>query len=124
MTTITLVAFPDERRAAQGLSALEGLHREGGVSVRGASLVERDADGLLLLRRDTSGLLLGGGLSAVVARAPTELLQFLVRDLAPSTFALIVEASGEWLPRVGVGRLGGTVVGAWPVEPGDDAPRS
>jgi hypothetical protein len=123
LRTITLVVFPDDNRAVQGLAALEALHHERSVSVRGALLVERDEDGLLLLREDTSGMLLGGGLNAAVARAPSELLEFLVRDLAPKTFALIAEASGEWLSKIRarVELLCGRVVGEWCMESGDDA---
>ncbi len=120
MRKITLIVFPDENRAVQVLSALQALQREGRVSVRGATLVERDEDGLLLLREDTTGMLLGGGLSAVVARAPSELLAFLVRDLAPKTFALIAEVSGEWLSGIPVERLRGRLVGEWPMDAGDD----
>jgi hypothetical protein len=122
MRTITLVVFPDENRAVQGLAALEALHHQRSISVRGASLVQRDKDGLLLLREDTSGMLLGGGLGAVVARAPSELLEFLVRDLAPKTSALIAEASGEWLSKLGtrMEQLGGRVIAEWCMEAGDD----
>jgi hypothetical protein len=35
----------------------------------------------------------GDGLGAVVARAPKDLLEFLARDLARGTFALVAELS-------------------------------
>jgi hypothetical protein len=124
MEKLTLVLFSDETQALQGLSALAALQREGSSSVRGAALLERDDHGLLLLRKDMTGTLLGGGLGAVVARAPSDLLQFLARDLAPKTFALIAETRGEWLFSIEsrMEPLGGRVVSEWRTDSGDDAP--
>jgi hypothetical protein len=121
MGTFMLVVFPDEKGATRGFSALEALHREGGISLRGVALLERDEDGLLLLRKDNNGMLLGGGLGAVVGRAPSKLLEFLVRDLARKTFALVAEASGEPIP-IGARMepLGGRVV-SWSTGARDDA---
>lgn len=95
MTKFVLVLFGDEKRGSQGLSALEGLQNEATISLCGAALIERDEQGLLLLRRSTGGELLEGGLGATVARAPSELLEFVMRDLTPKTFALIAELQGD-----------------------------
>ncbi len=95
MGTFTLVLFPDEQSALQGYDELERLHRRGTLRVRGAVLVDRDRHGVLSLRKETLGMLLGASLSAVVARVPSDLLEFLVRDLAPGTFALIAELCGD-----------------------------
>jgi hypothetical protein len=108
MGKFTLVLFPDEERGLRGLSALQRLHRESGVALRGAALLQRDEDGLLLLRKDAGGTLLEGSLGAVVRRAPSNLLEFLARDLAPRTFALISEGADDsmlpidaWMERLG-----------------------
>jgi hypothetical protein len=112
MVKFTLVLFPDEKGALQGFHLLEGLHMKG--SVRGAALVERDEHGVLSLRRDTDGTLLAS-LGAVVARAPSDLLEFLALDLAPETFALIAEVTDEWISRIAARMevLGGRVVCEW-----------
>jgi hypothetical protein len=123
MGKFTLVVFPDEMRGKLGFSALEALHLEGSIPLRGLALLERDEDGLLLLRKDSNGTLLGGGLGAVVGRAPAKLLEFLVCNLAPKTFALVAEGAGEWIDAI-AGRmepLGGRVVSEWATESGDDA---
>lgn len=111
MVKFTLVLFPDEKGALQGFHLLEGLHMKG--SVRGAALVERDEHGVLSLRRDTDGTL--ASLGAVVARAPSDLLEFLALDLAPETFALIAEVTDEWISRIAARMevLGGRVVCEW-----------
>jgi hypothetical protein len=112
MTRFTLVVFPDEGSALQGYDALEKLHRLRTLSVVGAVLVDRDDDGLLSLRKETLGTLLGSSLSAVVARVPSDMLEFLVRDLAPGTFALVAELCGERSPEIDARMewLGGRVV--------------
>lgn len=114
MWKLTLVLFPDEKGALQGFHALDGLHRKGSVFVRGAALFERDEYGVLSLRRDTDGMLLAS-LSAVVARAPSDLLEFLALDLAAGTFALIAEVGDEWISPIAnrMEPLGGRVVCEW-----------
>lgn len=107
-----MVLFPDEKSALQGYDVLERLHRRGTLRVCGAVLVDRDEHGLLSLRKDTLGMLLGASLSAVVARVPSDLLEFLVRDLAPGTFALIAELCGDRTSEIDVPMewLGGRIV--------------
>jgi hypothetical protein len=123
MSKFTLVLFPDGERASDGFRALEWLDRNGSISLRGAALVERDEHGLLSLRSETRGDLLGAGLNAVVARAPRDLLEFLTRDLAPGSPALIAEVSDEEIPRVyaRMVAVGGTLVCQWRTRSGDEA---
>jgi hypothetical protein len=118
MGKITLVLFSDEKQALQGVSAIATLHREGSIPVHGAALVERDEHGLLLLREDANGMLLGGHLGAVVARAPKDLLEFLARDLAANTLALIIETRGDRIfpLHARMEPLGGRVVSEWCTE--------
>jgi hypothetical protein len=121
MGKFRLVLFHDEKRAFQGFHALEDLHESGSMSVRGAALVERDDDGLLSLRKGTGPMDSEDGLGAVVARAPKDLLEFLARDLAPGTFALVAELSGERLSSIDARMepLGGTLVIDWWTYAGD-----
>jgi hypothetical protein len=112
MRKFTLVLFPDEKSALQGYDAVERLHRRGTLSVRGAVLFDRDEHGVLSIRKETLGILLGASLSAVVARVPSALLEFLVRDLAPGTFALVAELCCERTSEIDAQMkwLGGRVV--------------
>lgn len=114
MGKFRLVLFHDEKRAFQGFHALEDLRDTGSISVLGAALVERDGDGLLSLRKATAPMGLGAGFG-VVARAPNDLLQFLARDLAPGTFALVAELPGERLSSIDARMepLGGTLMIEW-----------
>jgi hypothetical protein len=120
MVKFTLVLFPDEQQAFQGFRALTALERTGRIALRGAALIERDADGLLSLRSETRR---DAGLNAVVARAPRDLLEFLTRDLEPGSLALIAEVSDEGIPVVyaRMAAAGGTLVCQWGTGPGDDA---
>ena len=115
MTNFVLVVFRDEKQGLRGVSALERLDREGSVDVHGAALLERDEDGLLLLRKDLSGKLLERELGATVARAPRDLLAFVTRDLARKTFALIAELGNDATATFGarMAPLGGSVVHQW-----------
>ena len=124
MGKFRLVLFRDEKRAVQGFHALEDLRESGGVSVRGAALVERDGDGLLSLRKQTGATDSGAGLWAAVARAPKDMLEFLARDLAPGTFALVAELSGQRLTAFAARMepLGGTLVIDWRTYSADGAP--
>jgi hypothetical protein len=112
MEKFTLVLFPDEKAALRGFDALDALRRKG-VFVRGAALVERDEHGVLSLRRHTDGLL--ASLSAVVARAPNDLLEFLALDLAAGAFTLIAEVKDQWISPIAARMewLGGRVVCEW-----------
>jgi hypothetical protein len=125
MGKFLVVLFGDEKRGTQGLTALEELQGEGSIALRGAALVERDEDGLLLLKRNTSGELLEGGLGATVSRAPSELLEFVMRDLDPKTFALIAELEAD---SISVGArmesLGGRMMHEWRAPARDRVPRS
>jgi uncharacterized membrane protein len=123
MRKFTLVLFPDQKRALQGFHALEDLHRNGNVSVRGAALVERDEQGVLSLRKGSHGMLLGAGLGAVVNRAPDDLLEFIARELPAGTVALVAEVRNEWISSIGARMepLGGKVVCEWWKDSADDA---
>lgn len=118
MDNFMLVQFPDEKGALRGFRALEGLHRKDSAFVRGAALVERDEYGVLSLRSDTDGMLLAS-LGAIVARAPSELLEFLALELAAGTFALIADVGDEWISQVTARMepLGGRVAGKWEQTP-------
>lgn len=123
MGKFTLVVFPDEVRGRRGFSALEDLRLRGSIPLRGLALLERDDDGLLLLRKDSNGTLLAGGLGAAVSRAPAKLLEFLMCNLAPRTFALVAEGAGECSEAIAgpMEPLGGRVVSEWATEPAAEA---
>lgn len=118
MEKFMLVQFPDEKGALRGFHALEGLHRKDSALVRGAALVERDVHGVLSLRSDTDGMLLAS-LGAIVARAPSELLEFLALELAAGTFALIADVGDEWISQITARMepLGGRVACTWERSP-------
>jgi hypothetical protein len=118
MDNFMLVQFPDEKGALRGFRALEGLHRKDSAFVRGAALVERDVHGVLSLRSDTDGMLLAS-LGAIVARAPSELLEFLALELAAGTFALIADVGDESISQITARMepLGGRVACTWERSP-------
>jgi hypothetical protein len=122
MRKFTLVLFPDETRAFQGFHALENLQRKGSISVHAAALVERDEHGALSLRKRSHEVLLGTGLGGLVDRAPKDLLEFVARELAPGTFALVAEVREEWISPIDghMEPLGGRVVCEWWTGSGDE----
>jgi uncharacterized membrane protein len=66
MSEFAVVVFPDERKAHEGLRALEMLHEEGSVTLYASALVERDADGTLAVIEQTEPGALGFGVGALV----------------------------------------------------------
>jgi uncharacterized membrane protein len=66
MSEFAVVVFPDERKAREGLLALEMLHEEGSVTLYASALVERDADGTLSVLEQTEPGALGFGVGALV----------------------------------------------------------
>lgn len=66
MSTFAVMAFEDEKKAYEGLHALQALHAEGSLTVWGTAVVRRDADGRISsLKRDDQGPL-GTGLGALL----------------------------------------------------------
>jgi hypothetical protein len=121
MRKFTLVVFPDETRASQGFHALQELDREGRISVDAAALVERDENGALSVRQRSHGVPLGARLGALLGGTRNDLLEFLARELAPGTFAVIAEVWEECVTSID-GRmepLGGRVL--WWTDVADDA---
>jgi uncharacterized membrane protein len=66
MSEFAVVVFSDERKACEGLHALEVLHEEGSVSVYATAVVERHADGTLSVNEQTEPGALGFGVGALV----------------------------------------------------------
>ena len=66
MSTFAVVVFPDERRAYEGLHALEVLHEEGSVTVYSTAIVERRADGTVDVKQETEPGAVGFGVGALV----------------------------------------------------------
>jgi uncharacterized membrane protein len=65
MSTFAVMVFEDEKKAYEGLHALQGLHAEGGLTVWGTDVVQRAADGRIsIVKSDDSGPL-GTGLGAL-----------------------------------------------------------
>lgn len=124
MRKFALVVFPDETDAFRGYHALDVLHRDGSLHVHGAAVVERDEDGALSVRKRTGDVPLGGGFDALVRGAPSDLLELVVRQLAPGTVAMIAELSEDSDAPIEARMelLGGTAVCEWWREVGDDAP--
>ncbi len=56
MSKFAVVVFEDEKKAYEGLHALQELHAEGSLTVYGTDVLQRDADGrLAILKRDDHG---------------------------------------------------------------------
>jgi uncharacterized membrane protein len=66
MSTFAVVVLPDERRAYEGLHALEVLHEEGSVTVYSTAVVERRADGTVEVKQETEPGAVGFGVGALV----------------------------------------------------------
>ena len=122
MRKISLVVFRDETAAFRALHALEVLHREGSISVYAAAVVELDESGALSVRKRSRVVPLGGGLGAFVGGSRRELLEFVVRQLAPRAIAMIAEID-EWSRAIDVRMetLGGKLVCEWWREVADEA---
>ena len=65
MSQFAVVVFEDEKKAYEGLHALQELHAEGSLTVWGTDVLRRDADGrVTILKRDDQGPL-GTGLGTM-----------------------------------------------------------
>ncbi len=65
MSTFAVIVFPDEKKAYEGLHALQDLHAEASLTVWGTDVLRRDPDGRLsIVKRDDQGPL-GTGLGAL-----------------------------------------------------------
>lgn len=65
MSTFAMMVFEDEKKAYEGLHAVQALHAEGSLTVWGTDVLQRDADGRIsILKRDDEGPL-GTGLGAL-----------------------------------------------------------
>ena len=65
MSKFALMVFADQRKAYEGVHALQQLHAEGSLTVWGTDVLQRDADGkVTFARRDDQGPL-GAGLGAL-----------------------------------------------------------
>lgn len=65
MSTFAVMVFEDEKKAYQGLHALQELHAEGGLTVWGTEVAQRAADGgISIVKRDDAGPL-GAGLGVL-----------------------------------------------------------
>lgn len=65
MSTFTVMVFEDEKKAYQGLHALQELQAEGGLTVWGTDVVQRAADGRLSIVKSDDAGPLGTGLGAL-----------------------------------------------------------
>jgi uncharacterized membrane protein len=65
MNRFAVMVFPDEKRAYQGLRALQELHAEGSVTVWSTDVVQRAADGKLSILKGNDQGPLGTGLGAL-----------------------------------------------------------
>ncbi len=66
MSTFALMVFADEKKAYEGLHALQELHAEGSLTVWGTDVLQRDAGGkIAIVKRDDDGPV-GTGLGALV----------------------------------------------------------
>jgi uncharacterized membrane protein len=105
MSTFAVMVFEDEKKAYDGLHALQKLHAEGSLTAWGTEVVQRAADGrILIVKSDDAGPLgtglgaLTGGLVGVFGLdVSEEFLTTVERDLAPGKFAVIAEISEEWV---------------------------
>lgn len=105
MSTFAVMVFEDEKKAYEGLHALQKLHAEGSLTVWGTEVVQRAADGRIsIVKSDDAGPLgtglgaLTGGLVGVFGLdVSEEFLTTVERDLAPGKFAVIAEISEEWV---------------------------
>ncbi len=66
MRKFAVMVFPDEEKAYQGLGALEELHAEGSLTVHGAEVIQRGADGGVSVVRPDDRDGVGTGLGALV----------------------------------------------------------
>jgi uncharacterized membrane protein len=66
MSTFAVVVFPDERRANEGLRALEVLHEEGSVTAYSTAVVGRRPDGTVDAKEETGPGAVGFGAGALV----------------------------------------------------------
>ncbi len=65
MSKFAVMVFEDEKKAYEGLHALQRLHAEGSLTVWGTDVLQRDADGrITIVKRDDEGPL-GTGLGAL-----------------------------------------------------------
>jgi hypothetical protein len=122
MRKFSLVVFPDEVAAFRGFHALHLFHRARSVSLHGAAVFERGENGAASVRKRSPVVPLGGGLGAFVS-GRSDLLEFVVRQLAPGTIAMIAETSDEWGAPIDarMEMLGGKMVCEWWRNVGDDA---
>jgi uncharacterized membrane protein len=65
MSTFAVMVFEDEKKAYEGLHALQQLHGEGSLTVWGADVVQRAADGKISVVKSDDAGPLGTGLGAL-----------------------------------------------------------
>jgi uncharacterized membrane protein len=65
MSTFAVMVFPEEKKAYEGLHALQELHTEGSVTVWGTGVLGRAADGRVSVLKRTGDGPLGTGLGAL-----------------------------------------------------------
>lgn len=121
MRRFTLVVFPDERSALRGFHALQQLHREGSVRVFAAAVAARDAAGVLQVIKRSEAAPLGAGLGALIGGLRSEVLAYVVGDLAPGDFAVVAELQEQWVTAIDAWAeaVGGRAVCAWWKDLGD-----
>jgi len=66
MSEFIVVAFPDEQKAYEGLRALKELHAEGSVTLYSNAVIQRSAEGRVLVKERQSELPISTGLTALV----------------------------------------------------------
>ena len=66
MNKFMVVVFENEKKAFEGMSALDRLHEEGGVTLYAATVVERQADGKLSVKHREEQGPLGTGVGMLV----------------------------------------------------------
>jgi len=66
MSTFVVVAFPDEKKAYEGVRAIKQLHDEGSVTLYSHAVLQRNADGKIAVKEGQPEWLVGTGTGALV----------------------------------------------------------
>jgi uncharacterized membrane protein len=99
MTKFIVVVFPDEKKAEEGIRALEALHQEGSVTVYNAAVLMKDADGNTSVRHEKGQGPLGAGVGALLGG-----LVGLVGGPVVAAFGIAAGTiSGGWLDALKLG---------------------
>jgi uncharacterized membrane protein len=125
MSKFVVVVFPSEEKASEGSRALQELHEEGSVSVVGAAVLVKDADGRVSVKEPdgpgprgallgallvgliggpavaalgaAGGALAGGWRDVLNLGVATDFVDEVSRELTPGRSAVVAEVIEDWV---------------------------